>query len=62
MRQLGGHEEPILLVHATGFHARVWDQMIRHLEHTHFLPMEAPELVARYVLGQINDAGMFEQS
>jgi alpha-beta hydrolase superfamily lysophospholipase len=119
-RELRCREATILLTHATGFHARVWDQMIRHLgeryviavdqrghgrsqkteithwkvfgqdltalvreldlrdvmdfsssptwpglvhefrdsrelhlaAYTHFLPMEAPELVARYVLGK----------
>jgi pimeloyl-ACP methyl ester carboxylesterase len=103
-RELRGREAPILMVHATGFHARVWDQVIRHLgerhvisvdqrghgrsqkteithwkafgrdlaafvrefqdgrevylaEHTHFLPMEAPELVARYVLEHFSEAG-----
>jgi len=27
--------QPILLIHATGFHARVWDQTIRHLPQQH---------------------------
>ena len=29
--ELRGSRAPILLVHATGFHARIWDEMIRHL-------------------------------
>ncbi|NNC73761.1 MAG: alpha/beta hydrolase, partial [Sphingomonadaceae bacterium] len=27
--------QPILLLHATGFHARCWDQVIAHLPHDH---------------------------
>ncbi len=33
-------EAPILLAHATGFHARVWDQVIRHLGERHVIAVD----------------------
>ncbi len=30
----------LLLVHATGFHGRVWDQVIHHLPHRHVIAVE----------------------
>lgn len=39
-RELRGREAPILLAHATGFHARVWDQMIRHLGERHVISLD----------------------
>jgi pimeloyl-ACP methyl ester carboxylesterase len=39
-RELRGRDAPILLVHATGFHARVWDQMIRHLGERHVISVD----------------------
>ncbi len=33
-------EETILLVHATGFHARCWDQVVRHLEGKHVIAID----------------------
>jgi pimeloyl-ACP methyl ester carboxylesterase len=39
-RELRGREATILLAHATGFHARVWDQMIRHLGERHVIAVD----------------------
>jgi pimeloyl-ACP methyl ester carboxylesterase len=39
-RELRGREAPILLAHATGFHARIWDQVIRHLGERHVIPVD----------------------
>jgi pimeloyl-ACP methyl ester carboxylesterase len=39
-RELRGRQAPILRVHATGFHARVWDQMIRHLGERHVISLD----------------------
>ena len=39
-RELRGCEAPILLVHATGLHARVWDQVIRHLGERHVISLD----------------------
>jgi lipase len=38
--ELRDREAPILLTHATGFHARVWDQMIRHLGERHIISVD----------------------
>lgn len=35
-----GERPSILLVHATGFHARVWDQVIRHLGPRHIISVD----------------------
>ena len=35
-----GHGPSLCLVHATGFHARVWDQLIRHLPDHHVIAIE----------------------
>jgi pimeloyl-ACP methyl ester carboxylesterase len=37
---LAGREPSILLVHATGFHARVWDQMISHMPGRHIVSLD----------------------
>jgi pimeloyl-ACP methyl ester carboxylesterase len=37
---LRGQDATILLVHATGFHARVWDQTIRHLGDRHVISVD----------------------
>ncbi|MBB5271939.1 alpha/beta fold hydrolase [Quisquiliibacterium transsilvanicum] len=37
---LRGSAPTLLLVHATGFHARVWDQMVRRLPPVHVLAIE----------------------
>ena len=37
---LRGTQPTILLVHATGFHARVWDQVIAHLPGRHVIAVE----------------------
>ena len=34
------HEESVLLVHATGFHARCWDQVIRNLDDYHAVAVD----------------------
>jgi lipase len=39
-RALRGSEAPILLAHATGFHARVWDRTIRHLGERHVIALD----------------------
>lgn len=39
-RELRGREATILLAHATGFHARVWDQMLRHLGERHIVSVD----------------------
>jgi len=39
-RELRGREAPILLAHATGFHARIWDQMIRHLGERYIISVD----------------------
>lgn len=38
--ELRGRDGPILLVHATGFHARVWDQTICHLGERHVIAVD----------------------
>ena len=38
--QLRGAAPPLWLVHATGFHARVWDQVIHHLPGRHVIAIE----------------------
>ena len=35
-----GHGPTLLMVHATGFHGRVWDQVIHHLPHHHVIAVE----------------------
>jgi len=37
---LRGHAPSLLLVHATGFHGRVWDRMISHLPARHLIALE----------------------
>lgn len=37
---LRGNVPTLLLVHATGFHARVWDQMVRRLPPVHVIAIE----------------------
>jgi lipase len=37
---LRGQAATLLLVHATGFHGRVWDQVIHHLPHRHVIAVE----------------------
>jgi pimeloyl-ACP methyl ester carboxylesterase len=37
---LAGREPTIFLVHATGFHARVWDQVISHLGERHIFSVD----------------------
>jgi pimeloyl-ACP methyl ester carboxylesterase len=39
-RAVRGREPSILLVHATGFHARVWDQVVRHLGERHVISVD----------------------
>jgi len=39
-RELRGREPSILLVHATGFHARVWDQVVGHLGERHVVAID----------------------
>jgi pimeloyl-ACP methyl ester carboxylesterase len=39
-RELRGRESPILLAHATGFHARVWDQVVRYLGERHVISVD----------------------
>ncbi len=39
-RSLRGRDATILLAHATGFHARCWDQMIRHLGERHVIALD----------------------
>jgi pimeloyl-ACP methyl ester carboxylesterase len=39
-RELQGPEATILLVHATGFHSRVWDQVIRRLGKRHVISLD----------------------
>ncbi|PWU09159.1 MAG: alpha/beta hydrolase [Terriglobia bacterium] len=36
-----GEDPPVLFVHATSFHGRCWDEVIRHLPHRHCLAFEA---------------------
>ena len=38
--ELRGREPAILLAHATGFHARVWDQVIGHLGERHVISVD----------------------
>ncbi len=38
--ELRGRDAPILLVHATGFHARVWDQVVRHLGERYVISLD----------------------
>jgi len=38
--ELKGSQPTLLLVHATGFHARVWDQMIDHLPPMHIISVD----------------------
>ena len=38
--ELRGREAPILLAHATGFHARILDQMIRHLGERYIISVD----------------------
>jgi pimeloyl-ACP methyl ester carboxylesterase len=38
--ELRGREPTLLLVHATGFHARVWDETIRHLGERHVIAID----------------------
>lgn len=38
--ELRGHGPTLLLVHATGFHGRVWDQVIARLPGRHVLAIE----------------------
>ncbi|MBW2372664.1 MAG: alpha/beta hydrolase [Deltaproteobacteria bacterium] len=38
--ELRGREAPILLVHATGFHARCWDPVIRRLGERHVIAVD----------------------
>ena len=38
--QLRGQQPTLLLVHATGFHGRVWDQVVRHLPDRHVIAVE----------------------
>lgn len=33
-------EETVLLVHATGFHARCWDQVVKHLPRRHVISLD----------------------
>lgn len=37
---LRGQQPTLLLVHATGFHGRVWDQVVRHLPDRHVIAVE----------------------
>ena len=39
-RALRGSEAPILLAHATGFHARVWDRTIQHLGERYVIALD----------------------
>jgi pimeloyl-ACP methyl ester carboxylesterase len=39
-REFRGREAPILLAHATGFHARAWDQVVRHLGERHVISVD----------------------
>jgi pimeloyl-ACP methyl ester carboxylesterase len=39
-RAAQGRDATLLLAHATGFHARVWDQMIGHLGERHVIAIE----------------------
>jgi pimeloyl-ACP methyl ester carboxylesterase len=39
-RDVRGREPPILLVHATGFHARVWDEVVGHLGERHVISVD----------------------
>jgi lipase len=39
-RAVRGREASILLVHATGFHARTWDPVIRHLGERHVIAVD----------------------
>ena len=37
---LRGQQPTLLLVHATGFHGRVWDQVVHHLPNRHVIAVE----------------------
>jgi pimeloyl-ACP methyl ester carboxylesterase len=39
-RELQGEADTILLAHATGFHARCWDQVVRHLGARHVIAVD----------------------
>jgi pimeloyl-ACP methyl ester carboxylesterase len=39
-RELRGRQPPILLVHATGFHARVWDPVVERLGERHVISVD----------------------
>ena len=36
-----GEGDPVLLIHATGFHSRCWDQVVRHLPGRHIYAVDA---------------------
>jgi lipase len=38
--ELRGHRETIFLAHATGFHARCWDQVVQHLSEHHVVAVD----------------------
>jgi lipase len=38
--ELRGREPTLLFVHATGFHSRVWDQLISHLPARHIIAVD----------------------
>lgn len=38
--ELRGHDAPILLVHATGFHARCWDPVVQRLGERHVIAVD----------------------
>ncbi len=38
--ELRGRGPTLFFVHATGFHARVWDQIIARLPHTHSIALD----------------------
>lgn len=40
-RELQGNGDTVLLAHATGFHARCWDQVVRHLGRRHVIAVDA---------------------
>jgi len=39
-KELRGRGDTILLAHATGFHARCWDQVVRHLGERHVIAVD----------------------
>ena len=46
---LQGAEPTLLMVHATGFHARVWDQVIAALPARHVIALEQREIGRAHV-------------